>query len=161
LTNSAIGAEGNSPPEPEIQDAIVRAWQRAYYIAFNRSSPEIAAEHLLVGLSDEFGEALLPFFVDAEPLCALVERVRAMPVRDKNGDWPPGDLLESSPAAGCGGVGFMGLGRSREFEEIIITVARQMDTPPPRLLGMDGFMRIVAESTAASRLERDYGLQFR
>jgi len=159
VPDSNIGREGLTPPEPEIEDRLVQAWQKAYFLAFNRGSPEITTEDLLVGLSDEFGKSLLDFFHNPDILSALVERVRSTQIRhfdyqDVSGESP------QATAESCQPIGFVGLMRSQEFEGVMEAVIQEMDTPPAKRLSLAGFMRILARSSAAKRLSEEYNLHF-
>jgi len=118
-------------------------------------------EGLLVGLADEFGDAVYPFFTDAEIFRALTDRFRPPAVRDSYARYLPALPADSSEVGCTPVVGFAGLTKSPEYDDLMHAVVRDMDTPPPKRLSLEGFMHIFAQSAAAKRLRREYNLQFR
>jgi len=150
----------NAPAEaPDVEKLLARAWQRAFLVAVSTPSRVVTAEALLVGLVDEFGDAILRFFTDETILRSVVDRSRPRAVEDCYSRLLPPD---ESPTDACQStVGFPGLCKSDEYESIMRTVLHEVDTSAPKLLSLSGFMKIFAHSLAADRLAREYNLRFR
>jgi hypothetical protein len=158
MEHSGARPDAGGPLGPDVDHSLVRAWQRAYYAAVNRSSPEVSAEDLLVGLFDEFGECTADFFLDPAVCRALVQRLRPTEIRQA---YPEGASSESGMCERDQPTSFVGLRRSKEFEGIMEAIVHLLETPPPQVLSLDGFMRIFAQSPAAERLASQYSLRFR